>query len=186
MGKQGYKRGNKKGITPVIAVILLLMMTVAAAGAAFFWFIRIQGELQGGTESFSGTLSEKMSSKVDIIVVDYSASNQIDMYLKNNGNVAIPVKKSSTSPTTTWILQDSRQNVICSEYFGTSSNDDTYCSSGCNDDLEVGELQRVRLALKSSGDCSISSATSYPNGTMFSFVIDFSGQAGSGSQFIKD
>ena len=53
---------NKKGLTPVIAVVLLLMMTVAAAGAAFFWFVRIQSEMQGGTESYSEQLSEKIAS----------------------------------------------------------------------------------------------------------------------------
>ncbi len=184
--RRSLRRGNKKGITPIIAVILLLMMTVAAAGGAFFWFIRIQGEIQGGTESYSGSLAEKISSKIDVLVVDYSASNQIDIYVKNNGNTVVPVKKSSTSPTTTWILQNSQQRVVCSEYFGTSSSDDVYCSAGCNDDLEVSELQKIRLELKSNGDCDISSATTYPNGTMFSFVMDFSGQGGTGGQFIKD
>lgn len=159
------------------------MMTVAAAGAAFFWFIRIQGELQGGTESYTGGLGEKISSKIEVLVADYSDTNQVDIYFKNNGNVGVPVKKSATHPTTTWILQDSKQNVICSQYFGTSSSDDTHCTAGCNDDLEIGELQKVRLSL--SGDCSISSSTTYPNSTSFSFVVDFSGQAGTGGQFVK-
>ena len=161
------------------------MMTVAAAGAGFFWFIRIQSELQGGTESYSGNLAEKVASKVDVVVADYSGSNQVDIYLQNNGNSAVPVKRGSSSPTTTFILQDSSQDVICSEYLGTSSSDDAYCSSGCNDDLGISELQKIRLALKSSGDCDISSATTYPNGTIFSFKLDFSGQSGTGGQFIK-
>lgn len=178
-----FSSGNRRGITPVIAVILLLMMTVAVAGAAFFWFIRVQGELQGGTESFSGSLSERISSKVDVMVADYSDINQVDIYVKNNGDVAIPIKRGSTNPTTTWILQDASQQVICSEYLGSSSSDDTYCTSGCGNDLELGELQKIRLSL--SGDCSISSDTNYPEGSLFSFTLDFGGVAGTGGQFIK-
>lgn len=180
------RRERKKGITPIIAVILLLMMTVAAAGAAFFWFIRIQGELQGGAESFSGTLSERISSKVEMIVADYSDTNQVDIFLKNNGNSIVTIEKGSSNPTTTWILQDSEQKVVCSEFFGTSSSDDVFCQSGCDDELEVGELQKVRLALSNSGDCDISSNTDYPIGTVFSFIIDFGGQSGTGGQFVKE
>ena len=48
---------NKKGITPIIAVILLMMMTVAAAGAAFFWVLRIQSSFQGSSEQHFETLN---------------------------------------------------------------------------------------------------------------------------------
>ena len=38
-----HKRNQKKGLTPIIAVILLLMMTVAAAGAAGMGFAAFAG-----------------------------------------------------------------------------------------------------------------------------------------------
>ena len=47
---------NKKGVTPIIAIILLMMMTVAAAGAAFFWIVRVQSTLTGGTEQHIDTV----------------------------------------------------------------------------------------------------------------------------------
>jgi flagellin-like protein len=37
---------NKKGITPVIAIVLLLMMTVSSAAAAYYWMTTIQSNLQ--------------------------------------------------------------------------------------------------------------------------------------------
>ncbi|MDY6770904.1 MAG: archaellin/type IV pilin N-terminal domain-containing protein [Candidatus Nanohaloarchaea archaeon] len=37
---------DRKGITPVIAVVLLLMMTVAAAGGAYAWLTQLQNQFQ--------------------------------------------------------------------------------------------------------------------------------------------
>ncbi len=176
-------RKNKKGLTPIIAVILLLMMTVAAAGAAFFWFIRIQSELQGGTESYQGKLSENMASKVDVLVADYTATDQVTIYLQNKGNTEVPLRREENNPTTTWILSDSNGQVICADDWGGSGTD-TYCSTGCTSSLERGEIRKVVLTL--DGDCDdISSETIYPNETAFNFIIDFSGQAATGGRFVK-
>ncbi len=68
---------NKKGITPVIAVILLLMMTVAAAGAAFYWLVKIQGQMQGGTEQYEERSFERMASTVAIIAVNYNLITKV-------------------------------------------------------------------------------------------------------------
>jgi len=68
---------NRKGITPIIAVILLLMMTVAAAGAAFFWLTRIQGELQGGAEQYEETVFERIASDVGWQDANYNSSTEI-------------------------------------------------------------------------------------------------------------
>jgi len=179
MGKK-----NKKGISPIIAVILLLMMTVAAAGAAFFWFVRIQSEMQGGTESYSEQLSEKISAKVGMITADYEGGNNsngsLALYLQNLGNMNVPIVKSDTSPTTTWILQDSEQKVICNSDWNGAPAD---CDSGCTSDLAVGETQKVNLELTTT--CDISNETNYPNDTVFYFKIDFSGVTATGGQFTK-
>ena len=53
-----------KGLTPVVAMILLLMMTVAAAGASFYWLIKIQGELQGGTHDIVDEQTDKWVESV--------------------------------------------------------------------------------------------------------------------------
>jgi flagellin-like protein len=166
---------NKKGITPVIAIVLLLMMTVAAAGAAFFWFIRLQSEAQGGTEAYQQQLSERVSAKVDIVTAKYVGST-LNIYLINHGNTAVPIDSSTNSPTTSWILYDSENDIVCSDNWeGAPSN----CASGCNDVLDIGEIRAVALTL--SGDCSLSS---YDNNTLMSFTIDFSGITGTGGKFL--
>jgi len=190
------KRNSKKGLTPVIAVILLLMMTVSAAGAAFFWFVRVQGELQGGSEQFSQELSKKVASGIEVVLTEYqpyfnysNATNNsgasclfgnITFILKNTGATKISLRNTSTSPTTTWILQDSEQDMICSEDWNAAPSN---CILGCGGDLGISSRQTVTLNL--SGVCDIGNATTYPNGTIFYYKVDFSGQTATGGSFRK-
>ena len=172
-----HSRMSKKGITPVIAVVLLLMMTVAAAGAAFFWFVRIQSEAQGGTEAYQQELSEKISSNVDVMTAKY-VGGDLDIYLINHGNSNIPISSSNDAPTTTWILYDSDNDVVCNSDWEDSPAD---CISGCNNYLETGEIQKVTLNLGDPCD----DLAEYNNNTIFSFTIDFSGITGTGGKFVK-
>ena len=167
---------NRKGLTPVIAVVLLLMMTVAAAGAAFFWFVRIQSEIQGGAEAYGQELTEKVSANVDVMTTKY-VGGDLHIYLVNHGNTAIPIDSSDNAPTSTWILYDSDNDVICSSDWEGSPAD---CTSGCNNNLEIGEIQKVVLNLGDPCD----DISEYANESMFSFSVDFSGIVGTGGQFI--
>lgn len=174
---------SKKGLTPIIAVILLLMMTVAAAGAAFFWFIRIQGELQGGSEQFSQDLSQKVTSGAEFTLAEFTptgGTGTLTILLKNTGAVPIPVINSSTPPTTTWVLQDNEQQIICnSDWAGAPAA----CLSGCGTD--VGVASSATIVLNLTGACDISSDTTYPNETLFYTKIDFSGVTATGGSFTK-
>jgi flagellin-like protein len=171
---------NKKGITPVIAVILLLMMTVAAAGAAFFWFVRIQSEMQGGTESYQQELGEKVSANVEVVATQLSAAN-LKIYLKNNGNVNVPLDASTNKPTTNWLLFDANSNIICSSDWNSGPAACAACATDAS--LEIGEIQEVILAL--TDPCDDITDSTYNNGTMFSYMIDFSGVTGTGGTFTK-
>ncbi len=152
------------------------MMTVAAAGAAFFWFVRIQGELQAGSESHSGNLAETISSKIDVIVADYDTSaGDLNVYLKNTGGSSVPTTTGATAPTTNFILMDGTQNVVCQTYLGSALAD---CTTGCSSDITVGETQKITLDLTST--CSVAS---YSNDSSFSFELDFSGRAATGGVF---
>jgi len=172
---------GKRGITPIIAIILLLMMTVAVAGAAFFWLTRIQGQLQGGVESFQGRIFETIASSVNVIDSDFS-SNELTIFFHNTGNTEVPVKDSDTFPTTTWILRDSNQVSVCSsDWSGVGNNTD--CTTGCggSEIIGVGEIKKVVLDLAGSS-CSL---TSFSDGTVFSFVVDFSGVTTTAGSFVK-
>jgi flagellin-like protein len=168
---------SQKGITPIIAIILLLMMTVAVAGAAFFWLSRIQNQLQGGVESFQGTMMTQIASKVDVLDADYIDTGNLTIFFQNNGNTKIPVTKKSNFPTTTWILKDENQVAICSSNWDNT----TYakCTEGCGDDvqMDVGEFHKVILTL---GDkCDIAGG-----GKVYSFTVDFSGKTTSSGSFV--
>jgi flagellin-like protein len=177
-------RTNKKGISPIIAIILLLMMTVAVAGAAFFWLSRIQNQLQGGVESFQGTIFTQISSSIDVIDADYNISagdENITIFFQNTGNTKIPVSNVSAFPTTTWILKDSSQVAVCSTSWNGTPN--VACLRGCGQStiIDVGQIHQVILNIDSTA-CSIASLT---NGTVFSFTIDFSGKTTASGSFIK-
>jgi len=172
----------RRGITPIIAVILLLMMTVAAAGAAFYWISRIQAQMQGGVESYQETMFGRMASRVDVIDADYDGDTTqiLHIWIQNTGNTKIPIDDSSVQPTTNWWLEDANQNVVCStNWAGSGGAPD--CKSGCGTDLDVGEIREIQLDFTGS-DCSI---TSYANGSLFSFTIDFSGKVTTTGSFVK-
>ena len=180
---------SKKGISPIIAVILLLMMTVAVAGAAFFWLSRIQGQMQGGVESYQGKIFENIASKVDVIDADYKqagSTENLTIFFHNIGNSKIPISNSASYPTTTWILKDSDQVAICSANWGGGTNQ-TACledTCGTSTQMDVGEIHKVVLRLSSSA-CSISDDTDYPSGTVFTFTVDFSGKTTTSGSFVK-
>jgi len=175
---------SKKGISPIIAVILLLMMTVAVAGAAFFWLSRIQGQMQGGVESYQGRIFENIASRVDVIDADYklSGAENLTIFFHNVGNSKIPVSDASSFPTTTWILRDSDQVALCSANWGGGTNQTT-CTEGCgaSTQMDVGEIHKVVLRLSGSA-CSLSAQSS---GTVFTFTVDFSGKTTTSGSFVK-
>lgn len=173
---------GKKGITPIIAIILLLMMTVAVAGAAFFWLSRIQNQLQGGVESFQGTMMTQIASKVDVIDADYDAGdNNLTIFFQNTGNTKIPVSDSDDFPTTTWILKDENQVAICSSNWNSTSPAE--CEEGCSDttQMDIGEIHKVMLYLEPNEDCAINTTSA---GKVFSFTVDFSGKTTSSGSFV--
>ncbi len=174
---------NKKGITPIIAVILLMMMTVAAAGEAFFWVLRIQSSFQGSSEQHFDTLNSNLNSQVEPVHAQYDGYNQsgnFTLILKNAGSAAVPLTSKSTSPTTNFILKDNEQDVICSQnFFGPSAN----CTVGCGGELGVNS--QTLLILNLTSDCAIEGSNAYPNGSVFFFEIDFSGVSATGGTFRK-
>ncbi len=173
---------QKKALSPVIAVILLLMMTVAAAGAAFYWLSRVQGQMQGGVESYEGRIFENMATNVDVLDADYSTSTEnITIFLQNTGNRKIPLVKGNTFPTTTWAVKDQDQIVVCStDWSGTGSAAECAIGCGATAEIDIGEIKRV-VVNTAGTDCDIST---HGGGKAFTFTIDFSGEGGSSGSFI--
>lgn len=172
----------KKAITPIIAVILLLMMTIAGASAAFFWFVKMQTEIERSAESYQESNYEKMFSSISWEDSDYDrASGNLTLYIQNTGSVRIPVNNQIINPTTSWILKNSNEDIICSaKWDGVGNN--PVCTSGCGDDeyIEVGETKEIIIDL--TGDCEVSG---YSDGSLFYSTIYFSGKASVAGTFEK-
>ncbi len=173
---------NKKALSPIIATILILMMVVAVAGGMFFWLSRLQGQQQGGVESFQAKFFTTAATQASVVRANYNDSNQrIDLFVQNIGNNPIPVDNGSTYPTTEWIVFDSNQKAVCSTNWGGPLVSNVTCIRGCTTDILIGQIRQIALNLQ-NGQCSI---VSQPNGTRISFTIDFSGKTTVGGSFDK-
>lgn len=76
---------ERKGITPVIAVVMLLMMTLAAVGGAYTWW---SGILTGAKRKGAGA-GEK---KVVLDSINCSKSGNITFNILNDGKTSINAK----------------------------------------------------------------------------------------------
>jgi flagellin-like protein len=167
---------SKKGITPIIAVILLLMMVVAGAGAAFFWFTRMQSELQGSSDSYQEGLTTTISSRVEVAETDANRTH-IDLYLKNTGTKSILL----TNSTINAILRESGEEVICA---GKLNTHDFHCIKGCNETLSPKKLRKIVISLMNETDGEIlSSCGNLSAGTKYNLNLDFGGDAATGTDF---
>jgi flagellin-like protein len=174
---------NAKGMTPIVAVILLLMMTVAAAGTSFYWLIKIQSEMQGGTEQYQENVFERLASTVNWLDADYNSTEEnLTIYLQNVGTTDIPLDNSGTDPTTTWILKDSEQVTVCeSKFDGSGSN--VNCVSGCGTTTNLGPSASTSIMLELSGtNCDISG---YADDSLMRVTLFFSGKATTAGTFEK-
>lgn len=169
---------NRKGITPIIAIILLLMMTVAAAGASFYWLIKIQGELQGGTSQFQEQTFDRISSSVNWEGADYNKTiDLLTISLLNTGTTKIPIDNTSTSPKIQWNLLDSNQDVKCSTDWSGGGN--VNCTQGCGTALAQSELRLIKLNLTGTS-CSLASEA---DDSLWFVKISFSGKATTAGTF---
>jgi len=76
---------NRKGISPVIAVLLLVIIAVAAAILTYLWVLGYIGTVQreGGTEA--------LQERIKIEGVDISGNYLVGVYVRNVGDVEATV-----------------------------------------------------------------------------------------------
>ena len=170
------RKMNKKGVTPIIAVILLMMMTVAAAGAAFFWIVRVQSTLTGGTEQHIDTTISNIGSMAELAEVDYvNSSSKLRFVVRNLGSVPFTLTNSSTIMS----LRAADGTMICNSNWANNGTINCASEDGCNGEIDVSSSQLVNLTL--AGACSLS--TGYTEGELIRYSVDFPGDATSGGTF---
>lgn len=81
---------NRKGITPIIAVILLLLMTVVASTAAYFWMVNVQTNIQQNVESsIQGSFTSDLTQFTIVSSTCEATPDNITVVLLNAGSVDI-------------------------------------------------------------------------------------------------
>ena len=171
---------NKKGVTPIIAIILLMMMTVAAAGAAFFWIVRVQATLSGGTEQHIDSVISNIGSVAEMRNVYFdeeAAANggNLTFTVRNLGSIPIVLTNASTVMT----LFDGTGTTICTNNWASATMD---ALSGTAD-LELTPSATSLVVLNLTGDCNIK--TSPSAGETIRYDVDFLGDATAGGSFEK-
>ena len=164
---------SKKGITPIIAVILLLMMTIAGGAAAFFWFVRMQSEMQGGAETYNEDLRARISSRVEIASTDVQGTENITLYLQNQGTKTIDLDNSEM----TMILKNSDNNVVCSSILNDANTLECVDSTcGASVTLTKNEIKAIKITMHDN-NCTVES------NSLYYFTIDFAGETATGGRF---
>ena len=172
------RKMNKRGVTPIIAVILLMMMTVAAAGAAFFWIVRVQSTLTGGTEQHVDTTIANVGSMAELAEVDYlNSSSQMKFVVRNLGSIPFTLTNSSTIMS----LRAANGTMICNSDWNTATLMECTTANGCNGKIDVSSSTLITLNLNSSGDCSLTAG--YSEGELIRYNVDFPGEATAGGTF---
>ena len=81
------RRLNKKGVSPIIAVLLLIVIAVAAALLTYLWVLGYVGSAQRSGQPTQ--LEEKI--KIDGVKVETGATITIYVYVRNIGSVTVNV-----------------------------------------------------------------------------------------------
>lgn len=76
---------NRKGISPVIAVLLLVIIAVAAAILTYLWVLGYIGTVQRGGST------EALQERIKVEGVDLSGTRIVGVYVRNIGDVQVTV-----------------------------------------------------------------------------------------------
>ncbi|MBW6461518.1 MAG: flagellin [DPANN group archaeon] len=104
---------NRKGITPIIAIVLLLMMTVAAAGLAYEFIMNMSDKQTSAIDDQVNAQSDKMRTDLRILQVQKNSGN-LNFIIKNMGSVVI----AGINDTTTDYIVDGKINAITPSFSG--------------------------------------------------------------------
>jgi len=99
---------NRRGVSPVIAVLLLVVIAVAAAVLTYIWILSYTGSLQ--QQSNTAQLQEKI--KIDGVNVNTGYSpDRIYVYVRNIGNSKVTISK--------YYLLDTNGKILATSTFSS-------------------------------------------------------------------
>mgnify|MGYP000235730977 CR=1 FL=1 len=78
---------NRRGVSPVIAVLLLVIIAVAAAILTYLWVLGYMGTVQRG-----GT-TEALQERIKVEGVRISGDDIVGVYVRNIGDVEVRIRE---------------------------------------------------------------------------------------------
>ncbi len=136
---------NRKGISPIIAVLLLVIIAVAAAVLTYLWVLGYIGTVQqqGGTES--------LQERIKIEGVEISGGTINTVYVRNIGDVNAEID-------TVYLIDPTGSSTDCDVSNteltpGTLSEIDT---SGCGFGVTSGETYVIKVVTTTGAEASYS------------------------------
>ena len=116
---------NRRGVSPVVAVLLLVVITVAAAVLVYIWLI---GFMQSQTTTTGSTaLGERLKFETVSLTKINSTHSNFTAYVRNIGDTAINI-------TTAYLLEADGQTLVA---VGTIENDYLVIGIGDNERIVV-------------------------------------------------
>jgi flagellin-like protein len=161
---------ERKGITPVIAVVLLLLITVGAVGAAFGLFQQLQDQARGQTEQLSAA-QRAANTEVSFTTV-YNANGYMNMTMENTGQRVINMTEELSM---FYSNPDSSGRLTPAAFSGGRSFDASECFS--QDDLssnKVGQDGDQTLQLLQGEVLTCNTSVPYPSaGDATELIVTF-------------
>ncbi len=94
--RRGYlrrMRGEKQGVSPVVATLILILIAVAAAAALYLWLVAWQGGVTGGIGSPSAQYTLSIGGSTSVYPFAVLAATQFE---QNNTDVAVSVNQGGS------------------------------------------------------------------------------------------
>jgi len=136
---------NRKGISPIIAVLLLVIIAVAAAVLTYLWVLGYIGTVQqqGGTES--------LQERIKIEGVTISGGSVTSVYVRNIGDVNAEVADA-------YLIDPSGSSTRCDVADTLLSPGDLspIDTSGCGFSVTSGETYVIKVVTTTGAEASYS------------------------------
>jgi flagellin-like protein len=94
--KQRYLRGlrgEKKGVSPVVATLILILIAVAAAAALYLWLVAWQGNITGGIGNQGAQYTVTIGGSTSVYPFTAAAATWFE---QNNSDIVISVNQGGT------------------------------------------------------------------------------------------
>ena len=141
---------NRKGITPLVAIILLMMITVAAGGAAYYWLDELQEKTQVLVSLRHERLIREATASLASISQSFNSSAEIlKLDVENNGRVSVSANAEQIIGI---VVERSSGNTMCASMDLNSTNFYCNAATSCNGPIFPNAVKRLIINISNCGN----------------------------------